>query len=81
MTTVLIAIIVVLAILLAVAIGYAIVSQKSAEARGFEKGVAQHSRETEQTIAAAERSAQAKAVWQASEGLPEKKVISPLIKS
>ncbi len=61
MTTVLIAIIVVLAILLAVAIGYAIVSQKSAEARGFEKGVAQHSRETEQTIAAAERSAQAKA--------------------
>ncbi len=61
MTTVYIVIIVVLAIALAAAIAWGVVSGKNAESRGFEKGVAEHSRETEMTIAEAQRAAQAKA--------------------
>ncbi|MBQ4464664.1 MAG: ribonuclease Y [Oscillospiraceae bacterium] len=61
MTTGSIVVIAVLVVLLIAAIVVAFVLQKSAEARGFEKGVSQHTRETEQTVAAAERAAQAKA--------------------
>lgn len=61
MTTVYIVIIVVLVIALAAAIAWGVVSGKNAESRGFEKGVAEHSRETEKTIAEAQRAAQAKA--------------------